>query len=87
MTQLNNLAPEQFLVEMHKLITMPSLIILFVFAILTFFIVGMLILKTPKGRKNFMKIFIISLFLIATIFIFLIISPMLTQNIISFFGG
>ena len=87
MTHLNNLAPEQFLVEMHKLITMPSLIILFIFSILTFFIVGMLILKTPEGRKNFMKIYTVSVPIITSIFLFIWCAPLLMQKIFSFFSG
>lgn len=80
---LQDLTPEQFIVEAHKLTAIPSLIILYIFTIFLFLIIGLIM--APNSRPKFWQIWFISVILSLVILLILIFLPNVMQRIISFF--
>ena len=83
MTQIAGMTQDQAILEFHKCIAIPSLIILFLVTIITLILTGLLMPYT-KYKSNFFGVIAITTILISLSFlIFLILLPNTTQSIFS----
>ena len=86
MTQIAGMTQEQAILEFHKNISVPSLIILYIITLVTIIITGMVTWDTKSKNAFFWAILIATIIITTSFLIFLILLPGTTQNIMNWFS-
>lgn len=84
-TICNKTLEEAFL-HIHENITIPQISVVFILTNLIFLIVGMIMLTSKEGKNKFFQIFFMSLIINGLIFVFILMFPMLIQQIFNIFS-
>jgi hypothetical protein len=87
MTQIAQMTYEQYLLNAHKTIAVPELILLFACVFILFFIIGMILIKGGQSKMKFIGVWVLSLVLSFMLLMFFVFMPTTIQNIINFFTG
>ena len=86
MTQIAGMTQDQAILEFHKSISVPSLIILYIITLVTIIITGIVAWDTKSKSKFFWAILIVTIIMTTSLLIFLILLPGTTQNIMNWFS-
>ena len=81
---INNTLSSETIIQCHKQLTVPAILILYISTIFIFLLVGLVTAMKYKSMGKYMLIWILSSLFSVVVLIFLYLNPNIVQNIVDF---